>query len=150
MKIIPDNEILKTVSPDHSGKKSTPGDDIFKDVLDNSLKKTFKNDFESNRMPLPGISGIQFNTISPNDKAPLIDCVEKLINTLDEYHRKLGDPQRTLRDINPLIKNMETENKNLESIYNTLPDGHGMKDILNQALVTSSMEVIKFNRGDYI
>jgi len=150
MKIIPDSDILKSFLPDHNGKKSTPGNSAFKDILDTSIEKSIKKDFESSRIPMPTISGIQLNTLSAVDKTPIIDRVEKLVDTLDAYQRKLGDPQCTLRDISPLIKAMETENKNLESISSSLPDGHGIKDILNQALVTSSMEVIKFNRGDYI
>ncbi len=150
MKIIPNHEILKTVDPDQNGKKNTPGDNIFKDMLDNSIENSSNKGFESTRMPMPNISGIQFNTINPVDQTPLIDRVGKLIDTLDEYQLKLGDPQYSLRDINPLIQKMETDNKNLESTLNALPDGHGLKDALNQTLVTSTMEVAKFNRGDYI
>jgi len=45
---------------------------------------------------------------------------------------------------------METEQEALAPVLNSLPPGDGLKDILNDALVTSSLEVIKFNRGDYV
>jgi len=45
---------------------------------------------------------------------------------------------------------METEKETLAPVLNSLPPEDGLKDILNQALITSSLEVIKFNRGDYV
>jgi hypothetical protein len=45
---------------------------------------------------------------------------------------------------------MEMENQELIPMMESLPDGDGLKDILNRLLVSSTVEVIKFNRGDYI
>ena len=35
-------------------------------------------------------------------------------------------------------------------LFDLDPTGDGLKDILNDALVNSEVEVIKFNRGDYV
>jgi len=45
---------------------------------------------------------------------------------------------------------MESEKETLTPVLNSLPPGDGLKDILNDALVNSEVEVIKFNRGDYV
>jgi len=45
---------------------------------------------------------------------------------------------------------MEKKTAELIPTLESLPDGDKLKDILNQALVTSTVEIIKFNRGDYV
>jgi hypothetical protein len=35
-------------------------------------------------------------------------------------------------------------------VLGSLPEGDGLKDILNQALVTAEVEIIRFRRGDYL
>ncbi|UCF93760.1 MAG: hypothetical protein JSW39_06275, partial [Desulfobacterales bacterium] len=79
-----------------------------------------------------------------------LDRVENFLNLLDEYCQMLGDPRKTLKDIQPLVASMTRAKEDLTPLLHTLPDGHGIKDILNQTLVTASLEIIKFNRGDYI
>ena len=44
---------------------------------------------------------------------------------------------------------MEMEKEGLTSALNSLPDGDGLKDVLNEVMITSSLEAAKFNRGDY-
>jgi hypothetical protein len=45
---------------------------------------------------------------------------------------------------------MEAGNEILTSAVNSLSDGDELKNILNQVIITSSVEIIKFNRGDYV
>ena len=99
---------------------------------------------------ISSISPIQLNMISPAQNGSIIDRVENLLNVLDEYHQKLKDPHFTLKEIDPLVKQMEKEKENLAPVLDSLVEDDGLKDILNQTLVTSSLETIKFNRGDYI
>jgi hypothetical protein len=80
----------------------------------------------------------------------IVDRAEGLLDTLDEYQEKLANPEFTLRDISPLICEMEAGNEILTSAVNTLSDGEALKNILNQVIITSSVEIIKFNRGDYL
>ena len=82
--------------------------------------------------------------------SPILEQTENFLDILEEYRNKLLDPQATLRDIHPLIQRMETEQEVLAPVLNSLPPGDGLKDILNDALVNSEVEVIKFNRGDYV
>jgi len=42
------------------------------------------------------------------------------------------------------------EKDQLSRVLDSMPNEDRLKDILNQTLITASLEVIKFNRGDYI
>jgi hypothetical protein len=79
-----------------------------------------------------------------------VDRIENVLNLLDEYRRKLADPKITLKEIHPLVQTLEKESDRLQPVLKSFGDGDQLKAILNQTLVTTSLEVIKYNRGDYI
>ena len=95
-------------------------------------------------------SFIQTNPLFAVQDNPIVEQTENFLDILEEYKDKLLDPQTTLKDIHPLIQRMESEKETLTPVLNSLPPGNGLKDILNDALVNSEVEVIKFNRGDYV
>ncbi|NIS16893.1 MAG: hypothetical protein GWN96_11840, partial [candidate division Zixibacteria bacterium] len=76
--------------------------------------------------------------------------VDNLLNLLDNYRDQLADSQVTLRSIEPVINMIEKEKEQLSSVLEFLPNEDGLKDIVNRTLITASLEVIKYNRGDYI
>ena len=45
---------------------------------------------------------------------------------------------------------MDKLKETLEPVLDSLPDDEKLKDIVNQTLVTASLEITKFYRGDYI
>ena len=93
---------------------------------------------------------VQLQHVRSPEKPSTIDRIEKVLDLLDEYRRKLADPSTTLREIQPLVKSLETENGQLQPVLNSIVEGDQLKEILNQTLVTTSLEVIKYNKGDYI
>ena len=96
------------------------------------------------------IPNIQLNPLFAVQDSQIVEQTENFLDILEEYRNKLLDPQTTLRDIHPLIQRMASEKETLTPVLNSLPPGDGLKDILNDALVNSEVEVIKFNRGDYV
>ncbi|MBW2647151.1 MAG: hypothetical protein JRE23_13445, partial [Deltaproteobacteria bacterium] len=50
----------------------------------------------------------------------------------------------------PLVSGMESEAAKIMPLLDSLPDGDRLKDLLNRAVVTATVEAIKFNRGDYL
>lgn len=151
MKIENNENIQKSLYPEKFNKnEKTQGAD-FGAVLKNEVDK-FSNDISGNqKMPsISSISPIQLNMLFHSQNGSIIDRVENLLSILDEYQQKLKDPHFTLKEIDPLVKQMEKEKENLAPVLNSLEKNDGLKDILNRALVTSSLETIKFNRGDYI
>jgi hypothetical protein len=96
-----------------------------------------------------GVQSVQMGGISEEQQGPILERIEQLLDTLEEYQRNLGAPSTASEALLPLIDRMEGHNKTLASILVTLPDGDALKDILNRVLITSVVEVEKFRRGDY-
>ena len=151
MKIENNENIQKSLYPEKINKNEKAQDIDFGAVLKNEVEKSSNVISGNQKMSsISSISPIQLNMVSPVQKGSIVDRVENLLNTLDEYQQKLKDPHFSLKEIEPLVKQMEKEKGNLAPILNSLGEDDGLKGILNQALVTSSLETIKFNRGDYI
>ncbi|CAB1068968.1 hypothetical protein JY97_12665 [Alkalispirochaeta odontotermitis] len=89
-------------------------------------------------------------TPSNFDRLSAVDRTENLIGLLDQYRHQLADPQTTLRNIDPIIRKIDQEREGLAPALESLPDDENLKQIINQTLVTASLEVSKFYRGDYI
>ncbi|MCP4370957.1 MAG: hypothetical protein GY797_23010 [Deltaproteobacteria bacterium] len=151
MKIENNENIQKTLYPDKIKKKETPQGTGFKAVFKNEVEKSSNVISHNQKMSsISSISPIQLNMLSPAQNVPVIDRVENLLNILDEYQQKLKDPNTSLKEIDPIVRQMEKEKESLAPVLDSLAENDGLKDILTRALVSSSLETIKFNRGDYI
>ena len=151
MKIQNNENIQKSLYPERINKNEKVQGTDFGSVLKNEVEKSSELNSGPQKMSsISSISPIQLNMMSPVQKGSIVDRVENLLNVLGEYQQKLKDPHFSLKEIDPLVKQMENEKENLAPVLDSLLEDDGLKDILNQALVTSSLETIKFNRGDYI
>jgi len=150
MKIIP-FEILKNTEQQKTVKDKQTTEDIFHDILQKSINKSSNSEERAmTSPPVNNISNIQFNSIPTINKAPNVEQVEHFLNVLDNYNNKLGDPAATLKDIYPLVTTMESETDKILPILDSLSDEDELKDVLNRAVITATVEAIKFNRGDYL
>ncbi|MBW2143490.1 MAG: hypothetical protein JRG75_03725 [Deltaproteobacteria bacterium] len=151
MEINPTDKIPAPVFPEKSSTTEKPAGKtfgtVFEELIDNS-KETYGS---AKKTPaINNISQIQLNPFMSGREISIVDRAESLLDTLDEYQERLASPEFTLRDISPLIGKMEAGNEILTSAVNDLSDGDELKNILNQVIITSSVEIIKFNRGDYV
>ena len=69
---------------------------------------------------------------------------------IESYQLKMADPKVSLKEVYPLVQQMEKKTTELVPAVEALRDGDKLKEILNRALVASTVEIIKFNRGDYV
>ena len=150
MEVHSNYEILKAGYPKKNDKNQEPVNKEFGAILNETIAETSQTDTGPRKTAMvESISGIQFDSPPSLNENPIIERTEKLLDTLDNYREKLQNPEISLEDINPLVSKMETEIEGLITALNSLPDGDGLKDILNEAMITSSLEIAKFNRGDY-
>lgn len=151
MKISDNNEITKGIYHE----KSRPGEQTpkadFRDILKASVEKSSRPaaQVQSSSL-LDPMAAVRFNPESLSDKASAIQRVDNLIHLLEDYRKQLMDPSITLRNIEPMIKTINNEKDQLSLLLDSLPDEGGLKDIVNRTLITAALEVIKYNRGDYI
>ena len=85
-------------------------------------------------------SSIHLDTLFPVKNNYAVDRIERFLGIFDTYQQRLSNPKVTLREVYPLIQEMEVETEILAPLLDSLPDGDGLKDILNRVLITSSVE----------
>jgi len=151
MKIHGNDPILRNLYPETKTTPQTPAGKDFGSILKESV--------ENVKQPVAGpqpatwissMNGVQMIGAVQFDKQNTLDRIENLIALLDQYRLKLADPGVTLRNIDPIIKKIHQETENLTPVLDSLPQDKDLKNIINQTLVTASLEVGKFYRGDYI
>jgi len=76
--------------------------------------------------------------------------MDRFLTLLENYQKQMEDPRITLKETATIVSQMEQQTEDLLPVLETLPEGDGIKDLLNRLLVTSTVETIKFNRGDYL
>ena len=149
---IPNNEqVLKTFQHESKTKAQLPAGKEFGAIL----KETVKNSTTAGLAPLQttfinSLPGLQPASSSLSDHQFAANRIEDMINLLDRYREKLADPRITMKQIDPVIREMTREMENLTPVLDSLPADQALKNILNQTLVTVSLEISKFYRGDYI
>jgi hypothetical protein len=84
------------------------------------------------------------------ERMTTVDRVEQLVDRLDAYRRHLASPAANLKTLEAMVKSLEGERDLLAPVVDELPDGDGLKTVMNQSLVTASVEIFKFHRGDYL
>jgi hypothetical protein len=88
------------------------------------------------------------------DSSPLLlqgtRAAEKALDLLEQYQRAMENPRTTLREIHPLVQSLAEEMKNLDQWVEKMPPSDPLRGILTEAGILSSVEIEKFNRGDYI
>lgn len=150
MKIIP-FDILKGAEQQKTGTSQKTAGSEFHDILQQATNKS-SNSAERvvNLPPVQKVSTVQFDHISNINKTQNIERVEQFLAVLDNYHKQLGEPGSTLKECYPLVSDMERETASILPLLDSISDGDELKGILNRAVITATVEAIKFNRGDYL
>jgi len=151
MKIYGNDEIIKNSYADKAPQKEQAQNADFKNILKVSVERTTPHPAKIERPALiNSVSAIRFDPPAPEDKSTTVERVDNLLNLLDNYRKQLADPQVTLRSIEPVMNTIVKEKEQMSSVLDSLTNEDGLKDIVNRTLITASLEVIKYYRGDYI
>lgn len=84
------------------------------------------------------------------DMRAAVERVEQFLDVLDRYRTGLADPNMTLKNLYPLLQKIDAEKDQLNTLVEKLPAGNPLRPIVDEALVTGTLEVLRFNRGDYV
>jgi hypothetical protein len=87
--------------------------------------------------------------LDPVAMAAAASRVDRFLDTLEEYRRKLGDPRVGPDILDGSVRKMQRGVEALNPVLIRLPENDGLREILRQTLVTASVEIAKFRRGDY-
>ncbi len=115
--------------------------------------------------PLPGLSEIEgaFNlqrlTPLPAESSQLAEKLVASLDLFEKYAAFLSDPDKNLKQAYGVLEQVlarvqtlagEMEQQQWSETESSPAMKTGMKDILNQLLVSARVEQIKFDRGDYL
>jgi hypothetical protein len=151
MKIDNNDQIMKSVVPEHTTKSRPSGAKEFGTILKETVENTTKTDAGAHQTAfIRPLSGVRLSTPVPPDATITLEHIENMIDLLDQYRHKLADPRIPLRQIDEIINKIEQQNDSLATIVESTPDDDEIKNILNQTRITASLEVAKFYRGDYL
>jgi hypothetical protein len=151
MKIDNYHQTLKNLYPGNKTDPAPAAGNKFGDVLKETIGNRRPEVTESRKTGFVNpLAGIQPTANFELDSQITLDRLEDLIDLLDQYRQKLSDPRITLKKIDPLIREIDQQKEKLAPVLDSLPDGEKLRDIVNKTLVTASLEITKFYRGDYI
>ncbi len=128
----------------------------------NHAGDTFKQTFgevlgnmESSKMEtvqtegLKELSAQNFNL--PDPSASLRGKTEELLELFELYASKIEDDSISLKDIEPVLKELQIDAQNLLEKVNTSPEADDkIKNIAKEFALFANLEQIKFQRGDYL
>jgi hypothetical protein len=152
------NEIDKTAqigtlsksSQDNAGKV---GDgDLFKKTFDKILSESADNSQKSEVSTMAGLGEIRSYGLMIDGPGPgsIEKNTDQLLSLLEQYAKDLGDPNKSLKDIEPLVKGIKEEADILsETVKNDTESGKALKSIAENSAVLANVEYTKFMRGDY-
>jgi hypothetical protein len=151
MKIDNQHQVLKNIYQDSKTEPRQVAGEKFGDILSETIDN--KKPEAAGTRPaafVNSLSGIRPTSTVDLDRQAAIDRVENLLGLLDDYRQSLSDPRVSLRQVDPIVQEMDKVKETLTPVLDSLPDDEKLKDIVNQTLVTASLEITKFYRGDYI
>ncbi len=100
--------------------------------------------------PLSNLDGIRFDQVRQPDTKEILTRMDRFLTLLETYSQQMENPRISLKETSTIVTQLEQQTQELIPILEALPEGDGIKDLLNRLLVTSTVETIKFNRGDYL
>lgn len=151
MKILSNDPVLHTTQHESKTKAQPSDHKKFGNILNETLAKTDAPASAPMQTTfIKPLTGVHPAMAAAPDQQVAMNGIEEMINILDRYREKLADPRINLKKMDPVIKEMTLEMENLAPVLDSLPDDGKLKNILNRTLVTASLELNKFYRGDYI
>lgn len=100
--------------------------------------------------PLQSLSRASVAVPASVDRRQTVQQIDEFLTIMESYQKKMADPNSSLKDAYPFVQQMGKKAAELLPAMESLPMGDKLKDILNRLLVTSTVEIVKFNRGDYM
>ncbi|MCG8684861.1 MAG: hypothetical protein MI892_08300 [Desulfobacterales bacterium] len=121
----------------------------FESVLNSALDKTESAEEGTQAMGLGEIAAPAFDLETPT--AIVTGKTDKLLEMLDNYASQLENPEVTLRNIEPVLEEINADAASLLEDTRFLGEEDSqLKDIATQTVVAAQTEYLKFQRGDYL
>ena len=126
----------------------------FSSVLDAEMnRETSANATQQVNNPkqlcMDAVAPMQLQPTSVPDPTQMVSHIENLLNTLEIFQQKLGDPNVPLQDLQGIVGELNQQQAQLAPSLDAMDEENGLKDLLNQTLVTTSMAVTRYENGAF-
>ncbi|GEM_PF-7129767 len=127
----------------------------FEKVLSNELNITDSATINPQRSALSEIDAVYPASFINDDPADISDRINSTIDLLEKYAHLLSNPAETLKDIHPILMDINTRVKtiakelNTESHTDNTDRNNELKKVTDQILSMVQIERFKMERGDY-
>jgi hypothetical protein len=99
---------------------------------------------------VPGLKSLQNSVIRDElERTHIATKLEQLLDVLDQYRMHLENPWVSLKEMAPLTYDMAAKLKELEPALERLDQQDPLTSILNETLITATLEMKKFENGWY-
>ena len=144
------NEI-SSLNPNSGRNTEKVSKEGFQDILNEEMSNPQMNAKPSATLPpMSNLDSIRLDLASQPDKKQTLALMDRFLTLLETYQKQMEDPRISLKETSTIVSQLEQQTQELLLTLEALPEGDGIKDLLNRLLVTSTVETIKFNRGDYL
>ena len=150
--IDPNKPIQHIVDPKTERDKAKPANGGFDTIFKQAIKsEETRPPSAETTLAASDIRPARFSTQTEGDTGvSVVARTEQLVETLEAYREKLDEIGATMKDVEPLVQQMTSQSEALASLSQS-EEGTGdkLQDIVDQALMLSSMEIAKYNSGHY-
>jgi hypothetical protein len=129
-----------------SGKTDVP----FKDVLDETVKghKPTEKPVVCSSIQ-PSLSSMPVSPVVFGRPDIALQRTEDLMGLLSQFRDQLANPAVTLKEIAPLVDEMERNQLHLKGVADSIGKEEGLKPIVDEILVVAAKEILRFRGGEY-
>ncbi|GAB6095934.1 hypothetical protein JCM14469_21870 [Desulfatiferula olefinivorans] len=149
MKGISDLDKLGPVQPKPADKAGGAVDqDLFRKTFEQALAGVEETVTTPAPSGLGEIRSFGFRLEDSGDQA-LETGTDRLLTLLDNLASALSDPDRTLKEMDGLVRTIKQEADSLTEAARQRPDGDSLKAVAEESALLAQVEYLKFTRGDY-
>ena len=150
--IDPNKSIPAIITPQTANDQSKPGAPSFHTVFKESLDASNVQPSAPESLTLAsGIHPAQFRDEPQSSAKTVVDQIKQLVDTMAAYQDKLAQKGATLKEVDPLVQQMATQSKALAAISETAGGQDAkLKEMIDQSLMLSTLEISRYRNGYYI
>jgi hypothetical protein len=151
MKIESNPKIIADTNPQTKKVEKNSSQHSFKQVLTETIQSARpENGQVVLQGRIPELNPLQLRTTENRlERSQIPKKLEQLLDILDQYRMHLENPQISLKEMAPLTEDLTAKLKELEPGLDRLDQKDPLVPILNEALITATLEVKKFENGWY-
>ena len=133
-----------------SPRKTTPPSSGFEKVFNESLQRhEDANRVAPTVLPTLTVPACGMEASVPFNATAGMQAMDDLIDALEGYQQQLADPVCCLRDIAPSLERLEDAHRHLARLATDAPTDSALGNIMNEGIVTATMEIQRFHSGVY-